>query len=335
LKNLKNLKLNLKYEKSLFFLFYLTFLFQEKERSLEAMNIYSRSNRDTNPPPAPLWKANSTSLNALNIQETPLDKRKAYDMKVKEKLNKGNDGSKQNTERDKTKQDSDRREKPPKQVKNDSEEDSLAEYKKKIEQDRKRLEEEAAELERKDAAERLKREFKEKEEKERIDRLRREAAELELDKKKKDEEERRLKEKAMLEDLDRKKRWVVSDVDEDTGENKKKNDLLAKLFSSAADTSFNAAPEPITLTPASQPVVKKNVFETKPPAAPPTKQPAEIPTIPSTSNHNTTNGTTNSKPSMNGSINSSINSKEKNSPDSYKFPRKIENLHEGKCFVVI
>ena len=119
------------------------------------MNIYSRANRDTNPPPAPLWKASSTSLNGLNVQDSPHDKRKAYDMKVKEKLNKGNDGSKQNTERDKVKPDSDRREKPPKHSQNDLEEDSLAEHKKKIDQDRKRLEEEAAELERKDAAEKL------------------------------------------------------------------------------------------------------------------------------------------------------------------------------------
>ena len=36
---------------------------------------------------------------------------------------------------------------------------------------------------------------------------------------------------------------------------------------------------------------------------------------------------------MNGN---SINGKDKNNtPDSYKFPRKIENLHEGKCIVVI
>lgn len=306
----------------------IVYFFKEKERSLEAMNIYSRANRDANPPPAPLWKSNSTSLNALNIQDTPLDKRKAYDLKVKEKLFKTNDSSKQNTERDKTKLDSDRREKQAiKQIHNEFDEDTEAEHKKRIELDRRRLEDEAAELERKDAAEKHRREMKEKEDKERIERLRREAAQLELEKKRKDEEERRLKEKAMLEDMDRKKRWLANDVEEDTGENKKKNDLLAKLFTSAADTSFNQQHEPLTITPTPQPVVKKNVFETKPPPAP-----VEIPSIPSTNNHN---HTTNGIAGANGksSLNSSINSKDKNTPESYKFPRKIENLHEGKLLL--
>ena len=286
------------------------------------MNIYSRANRDANPAPAPLWKASSSSLNAIGTLDTPHEKRKEYDRKVKEKNQKSND-SKPNTERDKTKQDSDRREKPTQPVKQTFDEEDLAEHARKMEQERKRLEEEELELQRKDAAEKQRRE-----EKDRIERLRREAAELEIERKRKqqekEEEERRLKEKAHLEELERKKRWVANDIDEDTGESKKKNDLLAKLFSNAISEPEPVIPTIATFTPAPQPVVKKNIFESKPAI---------------TVNHNNNNNDSTSQIHTNGytngnttnGINNNLNVKEKvsNTPD-YKFPRKIENLHEGK-----
>jgi hypothetical protein len=273
---------------------------EEKERALDAMNLYSRANRDSNPAPVPAWKQSSTSLNAT-LQDTPHDKRKEYDRKVKEKIHRPKVVEEKPKLDRPTKLDSDRRENV-KVVNEQVDEEQQQQYRKKEIDDQKAFDEEEAELKRKDERERQKRE---RDEKERIERIRKEAADLEAEKrrkqleKEKEEEKRRLKEKAILEDMERKKRWVANDLDEETSESKKKNDLLAKLFSNDETPETN-------VTPVAQPIVKKSVFDTP------------------KNNGTPTNNFTNSSSNINNKITNN------NQTESFKFPRKIENLHEGK-----
>ena len=60
--------------------------FKEKERALDIANIYCRSNREpkdsTRDLNAPLWKASTQSLNA--VETTPREKRKQYEKKRKD-----------------------------------------------------------------------------------------------------------------------------------------------------------------------------------------------------------------------------------------------------------
>lgn len=209
-------------------------LLGQKEKALDIANIYSNRAIKDNVPNSPQWKTSSQSLNHGN-HESPRDT---------------------SNRRERSRKKETLPTKPPKPIKHEecleTERSARNELDAKLEQEKeeaeKRQKEFEAELRRKqenDAQEKAKRERESKEKEElrdkeakrlQAEKLERENAKLEEEfKKKMVEEEKKRMEKQILEEEDRKKRWVsentINKLNEDTlnEEKSKKDELLAKL----------------------------------------------------------------------------------------------------------
>lgn len=283
------------------------------------MNIYSRPNRDQHTTEPPKWKLSTQSLNSTQVQDsTPREKRKEYDRKLKETLAQGKFKPAMPLEAQKPPVPHQSHIEPkevPVASKKEIEEEPIRLNRKSNDDDElqkklDRLAEQEAELRRKDEAERQRREKKEEE---RLELIRQQ------EKRRKEEEERRLKEQKALEELERQKRWTSTTTNnfdhEDKNSKQKKDDLLAKLFS----TELNEEKE-FKIEPKAQPLVKQpfNLFA----------MPESKPVI-SDSTKNTTNQQNDTK-STSSNANWLGSPSKRTNNDSYKFPRSIENLHEGK-----
>lgn len=251
----------------------------------------------------------STSLNNSTIaQESPHDKRKEYDRKCKEKIlktkNIENEKSKFESNRTIEKKTLDFEEKTKdnnheflkNRTANDQKDLSVKqkeeglEIQKKIETEKQILEEENA-LRKKDAIERSKREQKEREDKERLEKLRQAAFELEIEKKKKLEKEEEERKLREKEKLEEleRKKRWVTNDLDEDFTAKQKKEDL--LAKLFNNDKRNSNDFEAQITPVPQPIVKKSIFETK-------------------SSLSTTDSVL-------------------SSGAQYKFPKTVENLHEG------
>jgi len=240
---------------------------EEKERALDALNIYVRPNREAHAGSVAPWKMSTGSLNNLSsLNDNPLDKRKEYDRKVKEKNRNSKLSEKLDSDRRKF-DDNDEITTLTNRSENTTHrsEKNLDFEKQRLFETERQRQEQDAELRQKDN-DKLKKQLQERDERDRLEKTR-----LEANRKRepqdKDDADKKLKEKHALEELERKKRWTSSNENTvDLSANKKKEDLLAKLFSSNNDDE-NENNHKTFITAVAQPLVKPaaSIFNSKPP----------------------------------------------------------------------